>query len=146
MRESGRDALRPVDLLELFPAMRLAIVQPPLLLTPPDARRTGDREDAMLVRRYAGELFYLGVPAVVVLPRLQAPIASVVVSHLARVIRRQRQHGTRALEHAMHDIQRQLLRVSAPPDVVHETLLDVCLFCTDDFDGNLGSGSNRREL
>jgi len=129
------------DVLSTFPRVSLVILQP-RLLEDPAARDTSDRDDAMLVRKFAGELFSLGVPAVLVLPRLDSPRASIVAGLAARAVARKATAGAPALEAAVVDIQRAIARAlaSAPPDVVYEIQFDTCLFCVDGWDGRLTQG------
>jgi hypothetical protein len=119
-------------------------MQPALLPRDVVERGVTERENAMLARRYASALFQLDVPAVLVLPQLDAPRAAAVAARVARTVARRDSRGVHALEELVVAIQRDLTKTEGPQDVFTETLLDTCLYCVDNWDGSLERGRASR--
>jgi hypothetical protein len=91
--------VRAEDVGRIFPSLALCIIQG--VPGRPDPRRLeSDRYEAMLARAFAGELFALGVPAVIVVPPLGSPVAVAVLERLAAALQ-PRPRGARTLQEAV---------------------------------------------
>jgi hypothetical protein len=103
------------------------------------ARTRAEREQAALLRAFAGELADLGIPAVVTVPPLAEPAAVAVTRRLAGCLRGSRPHelvflrgrrtirnwsASSAFAHAIADINRKVLKSS--DDL--EAAFDICLY------------------
>jgi hypothetical protein len=131
-KQSSRDMqgelLTSDDLNSRFPRLMLCIVQAPALDGGIDERTEIDRREASDLRTFAGELFSVGIPAVVAIPALPTEAAIEVLSILAETLYAH-QGDIDALGPAVERARLVISQLQAryPYDVL-ETAFDLCFY------------------
>jgi hypothetical protein len=154
----------PADIPRRFPDLRLCILQTP---SRPDHRRLeSDARDAARMRLAAARLFDAAVPAVIVVPAIEAGTALDGLERLAQCIARRPKAAAKTLTHAVREVQDLIAnrvflalgdpiaasaqepklaeRLAAAQETALETAFDVCLYCTDGMNLAVQQGRERR--
>jgi hypothetical protein len=118
---------------------RLCVIQlPPGLST----RRTpADRRNAALLRRFGSELYYNGVAAVVLLPKLTEDFMIFAIGQLAKVIAERPRNATRRLAKAIHRMQERLEAEQNDQISSTELPFDICFYSVGDLNFEIQSAS-----
>ena len=141
--ESNQESvlLSAADVSRLFPNLTVFILQG--LPGRQDKRRfDSDRDQAALMRRYAAELFAMGVAAVIVIPAVESTLGPKVIEPLAAAIGPQPKRGFQPLLDAVGAIQGIIAGSMHAPGLTEapanwESAFDVCLYGIDDWNGQM---------
>ncbi len=127
------ELMRAEELVRVVPGATLVILQASTQETALDERTSANREVAANLRIFAGELFLLGIPAVLTIPNLPADLAVTVLERLATAVIVARKEGFGALLVAVDDCRSAVLDYrKGATDALLETAFDFCLYGTTD--------------
>jgi len=130
--ETSSNIESAASLRHRFPSVELCFIQP-------EPHRGGargeiDRQDALLARRFAAELFSVGVPVVIVLPRLQSLAEAAIVAPFATLLSRAKELNDGHLQRAIQECQSIIVsELGAGTNEAFEAMCDVALYCSADW-------------
>jgi hypothetical protein len=131
----SQTSLGAADLVRAFPNLRVCILQGEV--DPLRGERTGsDRGQAALARAFAAEVFALGIPIVIMLPRLDGRRAAEALEAVATTLASRPRRGTAALQKALVRAQERILSGYAEAsETGWELAMDVCLYAVPGWSG-----------
>lgn len=125
-----------VSLNELFPRLRVVVVQSPPRFE--EVRTRTDRFETARLRRFCSEVFEAGVGAVIMLPPLNKELSVECLEHLARLFSSQDRIQVEDIMQTIRKIREIIVesRYSNKIDAI-ELSYDVCLYLHDNFEWNV---------